>query len=401
MSAQQFGSTQPIEQMEDSLIETPLSLEVVRSLPEAEGAFTEWGDLMEEVADHSPFIEPHWMKSWWLAFARPGDEMRLWLIRNERQLVAVAPLFIRCEPGLLGPQRVLRLWSNVYSNRCNFVVKSTIFHAAIRCIVHRILSKPSDWDVAILGDLALEDTTTKQLRSELRLGSVPHRTRKQFEAPFLNLPGTWEDLEEHFTNGFRATLRRKCRKADQHNLRVELRESDESLAEVFAVDADSWQAEAGSGLTSAPEVRRFYELVTRAASDRGTLRVALLRDEIHSLAFELNLVDRGVIYNLKHGYRQDAKALSPGIVIREKLLRHSIESELTEFDFLGAAELHKLRWTETTRALGSVVIPGASTQARIHHFFETRVSPFIKRGPPILVRVAKFLKQRLAKSREA
>jgi CelD/BcsL family acetyltransferase involved in cellulose biosynthesis len=129
-------------------------------------------------------------------------------------------------------------------------------------------------------------------------------------------------------------------------------------------------------------VRRFYEGIAAAEAARGGLQIALLYDRDRPIAFEFNIVLEQRIFNLKLGYRQDARRFSPGIVLRRHVLGHAIASGATEFDFLGAQERHKLHWTSDARALGEIIVYGRGWRAAGAHMAEHRFRPWLKQSLP-------------------
>ncbi|MCJ7726841.1 MAG: GNAT family N-acetyltransferase, partial [Acidimicrobiia bacterium] len=65
-------------------------------------------------------------------------------------------------------------------------------------------------------------------------------------------------------------------------------------------------------------------------------------------AFELNLLRAGAAVNLKLGYRESAGEMSPGLVLRGRVIDSLIEEGAGTFDLLGHDEPYKLHWTDRT-----------------------------------------------------
>jgi CelD/BcsL family acetyltransferase involved in cellulose biosynthesis len=75
---------------------------------------------------------------------------------------------------------------------------------------------------------------------------------------------------------------------------------------------------------------------------------------------------------LKSGFDERRAGDSPGLVLVGEELRRSIEEGLHEYDFLGTAQAHKLRWGAVTRRLvtvdayrGATTLPAYAARARI------------------------------------
>ncbi|MFE7858671.1 GNAT family N-acetyltransferase [Streptomyces sp. NPDC057403] len=67
------------------------SVEVVTDEPAFAELGPQWGRLYRGCAAATPFQSHAWLHSWWLSYGRPG-RLRLLLVRDGRDLVAVAPL---------------------------------------------------------------------------------------------------------------------------------------------------------------------------------------------------------------------------------------------------------------------------------------------------------------------
>jgi CelD/BcsL family acetyltransferase involved in cellulose biosynthesis len=132
-------------------------------------------------------------------------------------------------------------------------------------------------------------------------------------------------------------------------LEAEIRTDAAAIAEVLAISVESWAHREGTGIGSTPANEGFYRSLTSAAEARGWLRIALLRGpDGEAVAYELNLVRGGEAVNLKLGYRESAAVLSPGLVLRDRVMDALIAENAATFDLLGTAEPYKLHWAGRT-----------------------------------------------------
>jgi CelD/BcsL family acetyltransferase involved in cellulose biosynthesis len=148
------------------------------------------------------------------------------------------------------------------------------------------------------------------------------------------------------SGSFRSTLRRKVRAGEQAGLTTEMRRDAAALDEAFDVAREGWAHRQGTGIGSTPATRRFYRALAGRAERRGWLRIALLRDGGEAIGFEFNLMRGRDAYNLKLGYRDSRADLSPGVVLRARVMEAMIGEGARSFDLLGSAEAYKLHWTD-------------------------------------------------------
>ena len=96
------------------------------------------------------------------------------------------------------------------------------------------------------------------------------------------------------------------------------------------------------------------------------------------IAFEYNVCAEGCVSNLKMGYRLDAARDSPGLLLRSHTIWNAIQTGATEFDFLGAADEHKLHWTRSARQLGRIIVYPDRGLGPLRHMARHRVRPWVK-----------------------
>jgi CelD/BcsL family acetyltransferase involved in cellulose biosynthesis len=119
---------------------------------------------------------------------------------------------------------------------------------------------------------------------------------------------------------------------------------DAALEEGYRLEASGWKGRSGTAIVSRPETRRFYTEIARWAAEHGWLRLAYLRVGSKPIAFQFDLEAGGVIYHLKPGYDESYGRFRPGKILVEHVLRSAFERGLRRYEFLGAADPHKLEW---------------------------------------------------------
>lgn len=362
-----------------------VEVEVLTALDAVRGVADDWSDLLDRALDSEPFLGPEWLVPWWEAFD-PGP-MAFVAARSDGRLIGVAPLYVANEQFLWAQRRVLRLWGNAYCPRPNVLLDAERAPEAASALVRGMLSLEPRWRVARLGPMAVAHETTRVLGEALSRSHLRWGIREAHASPFLRLPDSWEGVLPALSGSFRETVRRKGRKAERRgDVSVEFaggRGADANAA--FAISEHTWQHAEGTGIGSTGELEQFFRGMAEGAARRGWLDMAYLLVGGEPAAFEFNLRHRGKIYNLKLGYRQEVSELSPGIVLKQHVLRRAIADGVVEYDFLGAAEPYKLHWTEQVRQLGEIWVVRSGLIPRAAHVAYFRLRPFMVRRLPWLM----------------
>jgi CelD/BcsL family acetyltransferase involved in cellulose biosynthesis len=167
------------------------------------------------------------------------------------------------------------------------------------------------------------------------------------------------------------------------------------MDEVLALSEKTWQHANGTGIGSTPAVRTFYTSIAAESGLRGQLEIALLREGGKPIAFELNLAAERTVYNLKLGFDPGRADLSPGLVLRDAVLRRAIDRGISKFDFLGMAEPYKLHWTDTVRAHGNLLIARKGLAARSRWWLKFVAKPWLTTHASWVIDAKRSLQRRL------
>jgi CelD/BcsL family acetyltransferase involved in cellulose biosynthesis len=156
-------------------------------------------------------------------------------------------------------------------------------------------------------------------------------------------------------DGFLATLSKKVRHEIRRKVRraeaagpVELVESRDPVADLEAF-IDLHQRRWGEdglfpptigGLQSRAFVRRLFELF----GPDGAARLSFLTVAGRRVAAALTFEGPDVVLYYNAGVDPDARELSPGVVLVERLIRRALERGQRRFDFLRGDEDYKYEW---------------------------------------------------------
>ena len=171
---------------------------------------------------------------------------------------------------------------------------------------------------------------------------------------------------------WRSTLRRDERRAKEFGeIKYEIVSPTPDtvgglLTELFKVEMAGWKSRVGTALQTWRVLGGFYTAYSRAASERGMLRIAFLRINGEAAAAQLLVEHANRIWVLKVGYDEKFARCSPGILLMNEVIRHAFSDPVEAFEFLGTYEpwldiwLHELRQYESYHMYPSALIALAS-----------------------------------------
>ena len=215
---------------------------------------------------------------------------------------------------------------------------------------------PEPWDVVDLRRLRCGDPAGEALAAALGAREMRHGWTLNIEredvCPVAILPenGDFEAFLGGLDGKERHEIRRKVRRAESAGV-VALTPSRDPLADLEAF-IDLHQARWGAdglfpptpgGERSRVMFRRLFELFG-AEDDRSPLRLAFLTVGGTRIAASVTFETADTVLYYNAGVDPDARDLSPGVVLVERLIRAAIESGKRRFDFLRGDEPYKYGW---------------------------------------------------------
>ncbi|MBF8289561.1 MAG: Acetyltransf 6 protein [Chloroflexi bacterium] len=209
------------------------------------------------------------------------------------------------------------------------------------------------WDALDLRRLRCADPITTALADALR-----HRARtegwtvtveREDVCPVAHLPagGTIDDYLATLGKKERHEIRRKVRRAEAAG-EVALEESRDPLGDLEAfIDLHQrrWGTEGlfpatPGGAQSRVQFRRLFELF----GPDGALRLSFLTVGGQRIAAAVHFETSDALLYYNAGVDPDARDLSPGVVMVERLVRRALESGRRRLDFLRGDEGYKYEW---------------------------------------------------------
>lgn len=305
-----------------------------------------WSDLIVS-GGFNPSLHPDWL----------GITLSVWglsssssvaVIEERDRCLAIIPFLLRRRTVAGVPLRCLDLCSNVLAYHAEIVAKGDLERALHLFLADRRLP---GWDVLRLANLTESGPTARAARAVAGELNAGLSTREAERSPYLRIEGTWESYLKTRPKKVRSNItrcERMMREAGESGMTWYEPGSDIAplLDEMLAVEASSWKAGAGIAINaSSPQAAYYARLLPWLAQHGLMANVLYVRGR--PAAYVLCAGWRGWMGQLKTSFTAELRDAGSRAI--QSSLERAFGLGMREYDFLGDAAFHKLRWTESIR----------------------------------------------------
>jgi len=199
------------------------------------------------------------------------------------------------------------------------------------------------WQILDLFNLPEDSPTIPLLHQAAESNGWSIKQEVLQSAPFLRLPGSWEDYLNQLDDRYRHEIERKNRRAENYFLPAnwyivedegQLDQELENFLELMAHNPEKESFLTGKMITQ-------MKSSAREAFLSGWLQLAFLTVGDIKAAGYLNFDYNGKIWVYNSGINPMFENISPGWVLLSKIIHWSIEAGKTELDFMRGDEAYK------------------------------------------------------------
>jgi CelD/BcsL family acetyltransferase involved in cellulose biosynthesis len=312
-----------------------LSLVLAHDL--AEVPVAGWEGLHGRELRASPFLSPRFLLPWHRALGRECDA------RIARWSSGGGPdeglLFLcRCEEGgwtFLGGEQV--------ADYLDALVAPVHAEGFWREFLERGLPALGGGPLRLAG--LVEGAPTLALLPRIcREMGLPCSVEEMDRAPFVSLPGSFEEYLERLGKKERHELRRKMRRAGELLPGLSIRVT--RTAEELAADLPSFvelhrKSHPAKGEFMDETMEVFFREVAEGFLASGSLRLAFLSAKGADLASVFQFRTDGSLLLYNSGYDPVHRAANPGLVLIARCIGQAIDEGCAEYDFLRGSERYK------------------------------------------------------------
>jgi CelD/BcsL family acetyltransferase involved in cellulose biosynthesis len=360
-----------------------VNVEVITTAQQLAELAPVWDRLVARAGAVHPFVTHTWIRTWWECFGAEG-ELRILVVRDDREPIAIAPLMRRKERIYGARHECLRFTANDHTPRCDFIVADKPVEA-YGAISRFLLSESDDWDVVQLCDVPADSDTLRELANHAAQNGFLSGARRTANSPLLPTTLSWNDYLETLPPKRRWFLRNRMKRLSKLG-RVSLETVaggeglQRALQDGLGLEAAAWKGKAGTAIQCDATLRRFYTLLAERAAEQGWLRLQFLKLDDKRIAFAYCLTYAKRMYLLKPGFDPEYAAFSPGNLLFFLALEECHSSDLVAYDFLGYDDHWKRQWADQSIAHDTLFLYAKRPLMRLDHYTRFALMPKLRRA---------------------
>ena len=319
------------------------------SWPDVRTLSTNWNRLLTESAGNTIFLTWEWIDSWWKNYGsnRPLFVLSAW---EGHSLQGLGPFYVDAVSRWGVKWNFLKLIGDGShdSDYLDCIARNGREDEVINSFVRFLVSQRGRWD-------CLEFHGTPENSPCLKaLINLAEENSWRFSSqliPCASLPLTqsWNDYLRALKPRFRTKVRSTLAYFDSEVKATPIRCEDAAevkkwLPILFDLHTRRWGTKNRTGVFGDPAKQGFYRDISQAALQQGWLAFHRLDWANRALAMQYGFLYNNRFFLLQEGYDPEFAALRPGLALRGQLIRHWIEAELAEYDFLAGTASYKVEW---------------------------------------------------------
>lgn len=344
----------------------------------------EWNALLADERRSEIFLTHEWFDAAW-QWRRTAADLFVLCLYERNRLSAVLPLVRDRRNG--SARRDLAFLSVPDTQYCDIVARDDRREAAAIAFARELVRRRREWDVLRLPYLREDAVAAVVLPHAFARLGIRSRLTFEGENAYVPLDGTWD--------AYYATRSRSLKKANNlcaNRLRktgdVEVKwlepgsggapSLDRFLDEAIGISARSWKTRTANSLDH-PGPEAFIRRLSHLAGASGWLSIWVLTLDGKPIAMEYQLAAGGNVYALRSDFDASSDDLSPGSHLNRALLERLFGRGLRRYYMGPGNNPYKLRWTEQSERVGTLVAFSPSARGRVRAAWELGIRPALRR----------------------
>lgn len=344
----------------------------------------DWNALLQGERRDEVFLTHEWFDAAW-QWRRDTADLFLLCLYRAGKLTAVLPLVRDRQDGAAG--RDLSFLSVPDTQYCDVVTAHEDRAAAASAFARELALRRNEWDVLRLPYMRPGAVAAVELQSAIGGFGIPNRLDFGGDNVYVPLEGTWD--------AYYATRSRSLKKANNlcanrirktGDVQVKWFEPgsddapslDRFVDEVIGISARSWKTRTANSLDN-PGPQAFIRRLSRLASASGWLSIWVLTLDGRPLAMEYQLAAGGNVHALRSDFDAGSDDISPGSHLSRVLLEQLFGRGLRRYYMGPGNNPYKLRWTEQSEPVGTLVAFSPSARGRMRAAWQLGIRPALRR----------------------
>ena len=328
-------------------------MDIVFSEDPQEFVRRDWSNLVTSDPGGTFFHTPGFLKLYWEEFAHEPEHLLLAFAEEGGvQVGAVAFERVGATLRFLGGTDVTDYMGPVGLLEAQATVAKELFAA---------LARRDDWSSADLRGLP-EDRSWLELLAESAAAQGFRTTVEEEQpngiAPFLAIPGSYEEYLGRLPSKLRHEIKRKARKLESEagpwRICLATQESLDPYLDRFV--ALHRMSEGPKGVFMRPRMEIFFRRLGEAFLPRGIFNLTFIEVDGVKAAGTVGFRFEGTYYLYNSAFDRAYQAVSPGMVLVAEDIRIAIEAGCAGFDMLKGDYAYKYRFGAAPRSINRLVV---------------------------------------------
>lgn len=320
-----------------------------------------WNHLLAQSASDVPFLTYQYLKTWWETRGGgewPEDSQLVLVAAFEGEtLVGVAPLFHA--ENILGKPALMFLGAIEVSDFLDFIVEPENLQPFIAGLMDFLLNEDlPNWELLDLYNILEGSPTLEAIKGEASKRGWTHKQVHLQPAPYIPLPGDFDD--------YLAGIDKKQR----HEIRRKLRNVEQGLAEgalYFTEDPEKLETDVDAFLAMMAQdpnkrefltepMRQHLHKTAQIAFEGGWLQMAFFTLDGDKAAANMSFNYNHRLWLYNSGWEWKYRDASPGWILVAYLIQWANENGIKEFDFMRGDEAYKYKFGGIDRHIYRVTL---------------------------------------------
>jgi CelD/BcsL family acetyltransferase involved in cellulose biosynthesis len=339
-----------------------------------------WDDLLSSSSSNTIALTWDWLWTWWEVFGGRGRELNVLVIRDEHQIVAIAPLLKReiQRYSVLPFTRLEFLASGeaeqeeICSEYLDFIVRRGCEAESTESLAGYLRDHGEDWDEILLAAMPGNSPNLPLINQNADPESLRVQTASTDLALYLELPDTYSSFVDRLGPSLKREIRKDRRILVARGYRFRVIDNPAEFEEGFGILTRlhqlRWTSRGEPGVFSNSNFRTFHESLAGRLLPKGRLKLFVLEVAGEPIAALMAFTYERRVLLYQSGFLAGSRVLfHPGSAIRDLAIEWSIGEGYAEWDFMKAQPgSYKYRWTSQGREIKTVRMSRSHSKETIH-----------------------------------
>lgn len=333
----------------------PLKLRLVSTPDGWESLKSGWEELLKDSQADALFLSWDWLDAW-LGVYGSGGQWTILVAEDEKgRLLGIAAMMI--DQGTKIPGKWIRNLlligqkADTASEYLDWILRRGFEEAVATAFCQYLLEDLSErWDLLQFEAMREDSITVPWIQKAFAARGIQPRTQRITQAPYVSLPGTWEDFLARRSSTYRQRWKKLHR---EHAIVIRRVGQDFTVAEGMAtlrsLNSARWGDQRQSFLS--PNYVRFHDDIATRFHQKDQLLLIFLEVDGQIIAGRYDFAYGGKGWCFQGGWLPEHEKLRPGRTMMAHLLHTCIQRGLSEYDFLGGEASYKGEWSNGERGI--------------------------------------------------